>query len=40
MIKMEFPILEACLPAYSFVNIGIIIYVCTTAFDTFQPFFV
>ena len=33
---MEFPLLEACLPAYSFVDIDIIIR-CTAVFDTFQP---
>ena len=37
MIKMEFPHLEACLPAYSFVDIDIIMPVCTAVFDTFQP---
>ena len=39
MIKMEFPLLEACLPAYSFVDIdiGVIMPVCTTVFDTYQP---
>ena len=37
MIKMEFPLLEACLPAYSFVDIDIIMSVCTSVFDTFQP---
>ena len=36
-IKMEFPLLEACLPAYSFVDIDTIMPVCTTVFDTFQP---
>ena len=36
-IKMEFPLLEACLPAYSFVDIDTIIPVCTAVFDTFQP---
>ena len=36
MIKMEFPLLEACLPAYSFDDINII-SVCTAVFDTFQP---
>ena len=39
MIKMEFPLLEACLPAYSFVDIDIIMTVCTAVFDTFQPLF-
>ena len=34
---MEFPLLEACLPAYSFVDIDIIMPVCTAVFDTFQP---
>ena len=33
---MEFHLLEACLPAYSFVDTDTIIPVCT-AFDTFQP---
>ena len=36
-IKMEFPLLEACLPAYSFVDIDPIMPVCTAVFDTFQP---
>ena len=34
---MEFPLLEACLPVYSFVDIDIIMPVCTTVFDTFRP---
>ena len=37
MIKTEFPLLEACLLAYSFVNIDIILSVCTDVFDTYQP---
>ena len=36
-IKMEFPLLEVCLPAYSFVDRDTIMPVCTTIFDTFQP---
>ena len=36
-IKMEFPLLEACLPASSFVDIDRIMPVCTAVFDTFQP---
>ena len=36
-IKMEFPLLEACLSAYSFVDIDTIMPVCTAVFDTFQP---
>ena len=36
-IKMEFPLLEACLPGYSFVDIDTIMPVCTAVFDTFQP---
>ena len=36
MVKMEFPLLEACLPAYSFVDIDTIMLVCTSVFDTFQ----
>ena len=36
-IKMEFPLLEACLPEYLFVEIDTIMPVCTAAFDTFQP---
>ena len=39
-IKMEFPLLEACLPAYSFVDIGTIMPVCTAVFDIFQPLLV
>ena len=38
MIKMEFPLLEACLSAYSFVDIDIIIPVCTVVYDTFSLF--
>ena len=34
MIKMEFSLLEALLPAYSFVDIDIIMHVCV--FDTIQ----
>ena len=37
MIKMEFPLLEACLPAHSFVDMDIIMPVCTSVFHTFQP---
>ena len=36
-IKMEFPLLEACLPMYSFVDIDIIMPACTAVFDTFHP---
>ena len=36
MIKMEFPLRETCLPAYSFVNIDIIMHVYTAVFDTFN----
>ena len=36
-IKMEFPLMEACLPAYSFVDIDTIMHVCTSVFDQFQP---
>ena len=36
-IKMEFPLLETCLPAYSFVDIDTIMPVCTAVFDTLQP---
>ena len=31
-IKMEFPLLEACLPVYSFVDIDIIMPACTAVF--------
>ena len=34
---MEFLLLKACLPAYSFVDIDTIILVCTSVFGTFQP---
>ena len=34
---MEFPLLEACLPVYSFVDIDIIMPACTAVFDTFYP---
>ena len=37
IIKMEFPLLETCLPAYSFVDIDIIMPVCTAVFDTCVP---
>ena len=33
MIKMEFPLLKACLPAYLFVDIDIIMPVCTAVFE-------
>ena len=36
-IKMEFPLLEACLPVYAFVDIDIIMPACTAVFDTFYP---
>ena len=36
-IKMEFPLLDACLPVYSFVDIDIIMPACTAVFDTFHP---
>ena len=36
-IIMEFPLLEACLPVYSFVDIDIIMPACTAVFDTFHP---
>ena len=36
-IKMEFSLLEACLPVYSFVDIDIIMPACTAVFDTFRP---
>ena len=36
-IKLEFPLIEACLPVYSFVDIDIIIPACTAVFDTFHP---
>ena len=34
---MEFPLLEACQQAYSFIDIDTIMHVCTAVFDTFQP---
>ena len=34
---MEFALLEACLPVYSFVDIDIIMPACTAVFDTFHP---
>ena len=34
---MEFPLLEACLPVYSFVDIDLIMPACTAVFDTFHP---
>ena len=35
-IKIEFLLLEACLPEYSFIDIYIIMPVCTTVVDTFR----
>ena len=34
---MEFPLLEACLPGYLFVDIDTIMPVCNAVFVTFQP---
>ena len=34
---MEFPLLEACLPVYSFVDIDIIMPACMAVFDIFHP---
>ena len=34
---MEFPLLEACLPVYSFVDIDKLMPACTAVFDTFHP---
>ena len=34
-IKMGFPLLEACLPAYSIVDIDTLMPVCISVFDTF-----
>ena len=34
---MEFPLLEACLPVYSFVDIDIIMPACTAVLDTLHP---
>ena len=36
-IKMEFHLLEACLPMYSFVDIDIIMPAGTSIYDTFHP---
>ena len=36
-IRIEFPLLEACLSAYSFGDIDTIMPVCTAVLDTFQP---
>ena len=36
-IKMEFPLLEACLPVYSFVDIDMVMPTCSAVFDTFHP---
>ena len=35
-IKMDFPLLKACLPVYSFVDIDLIMSACTAVFDTFH----
>ena len=37
-IKMEFPLLEACLPVYSFVDINIIMHACTAVLIHFTHF--
>ena len=37
MIKLEFPLLDACLPTYSFIDIVIIMPVRTAVFDICQP---
>ena len=34
---MEFPLLEACLPVYSFVDIDIIMPACTAIVNAFHP---
>ena len=34
---MEFPLLETCLPVYSFVDIDIMMSTYTAVFDTFHP---
>ena len=34
---MEIPLLEACLPVYSFLDIDLIMLACTAVFDTFHP---
>ena len=34
---MEFPLLEACLPVYSFVDIDLIMPACKDIFDIFHP---
>ena len=38
IIKIEFPLLEACLPVYSFVDIDIIMPTCTTVLIHFTHF--
>ena len=38
-IKMEFPLLEACVPVCSLVDIDIITPACTAVFDTFHQLF-
>ena len=35
-IKMEFPLLEACLTVYSFVDVNIIMPACTAVFYSFH----
>ena len=37
MIKLEFPYLEVCLQACSFVYIDTLLPICIVVFDTFQP---
>ena len=39
-IKVEFPLLAACLPAYSFVDIDTIMSVCTAVLTHFNHFLV
>ena len=34
---MKFPLLEVCLPVYSYIDIDIIMSACTAIFDTFHP---
>ena len=35
-IKIKFPLLELCLPLYSFVDVDIIMPACTAVFETFH----
>ena len=39
MIKMEFPLLEACIPVDLFVNFDITMHACTAVVHTYYPLY-